>query len=113
VTHRVLTLLDPAWRPKGDGRSRMRDLMDRFAGRLGGGEVEVVPGAEWTARWTLRGALETVRARTWSTIRGHLEDCVAAAADAVERRLVAEVREIDAAVEAREGVRPLVAQLSR
>jgi hypothetical protein len=113
VTHRVFPLLDPAWRPwpKGEGRSRMRDLMERFAGGLGGGEVEVVPGAEWTVRSTLREALDTVRARMCSTIRVHPEDRVLAAADTVERALVAEGHDLDAPVEARNGVRFLVARL--
>lgn len=115
VVERVFPRLDASWTPwpRGDGRSRMLDLIERFTARLGGASIEVVPAAEWTVRSTLREALDTVRARTWSSIRVHAEDRVLAAAAAVERELVAAGRDLDAPVEGRQGVRLLVARLTR
>jgi ubiquinone/menaquinone biosynthesis C-methylase UbiE len=107
----VMPLLEPNWSPWPDGDSRDRQHFRRLLAALDGEELDVVPGATFPATTSLRELLAAVRARTWWTCRVHDAADVARAADAAERRLVAEGADLDARVEEPVVVRFLVGRL--
>jgi ubiquinone/menaquinone biosynthesis C-methylase UbiE len=97
---RVLALVMPElgvpfapW-PAGDD-SRGRRLLRELMGHLGAQETSVGETLSFPATRSLREALADVRARTWWTCRVHPEDAVLRAADAAERRLLAEGADLD------------------
>ena len=96
--------------PAGDD-SRGRRLLRELMGHLGARETNVGQVLSFPATRSLRESLADVRARTWWTCRVHPEDDVFRAADAAERRLLAEGADLDAPHDAQVEVRLVLGRL--